>query len=225
MKIISYETGRVTWLFPIEEFSPLGGALAQQLISAIAKRYAFERVPTSLTAESISQNGLKFESGIFDYQGNLVNLGEFIAYSDGIVASTNMTERSEAFLDDIVTWLQSTMNFRPIETPVQKMNLSVLSVELDAPLSSALKPELPLEALAANWLKTERTNVSAVLGRMDFLIERPMSERTLQTPPPRLVIEQRVSTVPEQLRFFSSAPITTKHHVEALEEINKALAG
>ncbi|WP_338688968.1 hypothetical protein V5279_25200 [Bradyrhizobium sp. 26S5] len=226
MKIITYESGRVTWLFPVEEFAPLGGILAQQLVIAIKERYNFERIPSSLVAEAVSKNGLKFESGIFQHDGQLINIVEFTAFSDGFVAVTNLTERSEAFLADLVTWLQETFKFRPISTPIQRINLSTLAVEFDAPLSAALKPNLGLEGLVAGeFKKISGSDVKVVLGRMDFLVERPMSERALPIILPRLVLDLRAGTVPEQQRYYSSAPLTTFDHIAALGAIEAKLSG
>lgn len=125
-----------------------------------------------------------------------------------------------------MTWLQETLKFRPISTPIHKINLSILTVELDAGLTVALKPDLGLPEIAAEHFRAiNGAEVKVVLGRMDFIIERPMSERTIPTLLQRLVLEQRGNTVPEQRRYYSSAPLATSDHVAALEAINAKLSG
>jgi hypothetical protein len=128
MNIINYETGRVTWLFPIEEFGRLGGTLAQPLVTAIAERYRFEQLPKSLLPADINKEGIKFVFGQFEFEGRLTHIGEFTIYNDGVAAVSNMTERSEAFLVDVVDWLQNKFEFRPIISPIKKINLSTLIV-------------------------------------------------------------------------------------------------
>lgn len=226
MKIISYEAGRVTWLFPVEEFGPLAGILAQQLVMAIRDRYHFEKIPPSLLPEILNQNGLRFDFGMFGFEGTVVHMNEFTVFSDGIVAAAKTTECAEAFLIDIVTWLQETFGFRQITTPIKKINLSVLVVEFDSPLSQALPRQSRLPEIVAErlWSEDRVDPRKAVLVRMDFQLDRPISERTIQPPPVRLVIEQRGGTVAEQRRYYSSAPIATAEHVAALEEIDDVLS-
>lgn len=60
MEIVSFDTGRVTWLFPTEEFIPLGGADGMFIIHKIAERYEFRNPPGNPTREEIDKNGLKF---------------------------------------------------------------------------------------------------------------------------------------------------------------------
>jgi len=226
MKIISYEAGRVTWLFPVEEFGPLAGVLAQQLVMAIKDRYHFERIPPSLLPETLNQSGLRFDLGMFGFEGAAVHVNEFTAFSDGIVAASKTTERAEAFLVDIVTWLQETLGFRQITTPIKKINLSILVAEFDSPLSQALPSQSTIPGIVAErlWSEDRTDSKKAALVRMDFQLDRPISDRTIQTPPVRLVIEQRSGTVAGQRRYYSSAPITTAEHETALQEIDDALS-
>lgn len=45
MNLVSLETGRTTWLFPVEEILPLGGADGPRITAAITSKYKFTHPP------------------------------------------------------------------------------------------------------------------------------------------------------------------------------------
>jgi hypothetical protein len=222
MKVITYEGGRVTWLFPIEEFGRLGGTLAQTLVSAVAERYRFEQMPPSLLPEEMNKSGLKFVLGQFEFRGRTVHIGEFAVYNDGLAASSHSTELSEAFLVDVVAWLQNDFEFRQITTPIKKINLSSMVVEFECSLSAALNEQTRIaETLTSHLNSDKKAPRPAVLTRLDFQLDRSELERNDQ--PIRFVIEQRANSWPAQNRYYSSAPVSTSQHETALMEIESGL--
>ena len=66
MKIVAFEAGRVTSLFPFEEVVPLGGTTDLDVVEKIKSRYQFVKGP-ELTTDEVSKNGYKFETGKFEY--------------------------------------------------------------------------------------------------------------------------------------------------------------
>jgi hypothetical protein len=42
MKIVTFDSARVTWLFPLEEFAPSSGANPPAILAEIAERYGFK---------------------------------------------------------------------------------------------------------------------------------------------------------------------------------------
>jgi hypothetical protein len=101
LRIISFDSARVTWLFPLEEFTPAETTNPGVVLAGIAKRYNFNRTPTITTREDMANNGLVFGLGHFQFNDEAIGISDFIVYNDGIVAISQKTEWAEAFLEDL----------------------------------------------------------------------------------------------------------------------------
>ena len=55
VKIISFESARVTWLMPLEEFAPASGANSPAVVALIAQRYGFSIVPQITSRDDLKQ--------------------------------------------------------------------------------------------------------------------------------------------------------------------------
>jgi hypothetical protein len=222
MNIVSYESGRSTWLFPVEEILPLGGSDGQAIVAAISSKYKFLHPPANPTREDIEKNGLKFASGRMvgdDYSANIL---EFIVFNDGIVAASTSTEHAEAFLKDIYTFLVSEFNFRAITSNVKKVLLSTVVVDFETSLTRLVQGHKAEKELVRKHLNAgDDTNFPLELSRVDFALNKDPEFR----PPniPRLVIEKRANTQFSQHRYFSSAPIHTARHLEILEKFERGM--
>lgn len=223
MKIISFVNGRTTWLFPVEEFTPAGGANGKEIVARIAAKYNFSHPPENPTREEVEKNGLKFAGGQFKFEEELVSIDEFIAYNDGIVASANTTERTEAFLKDISNFLRKEFAFREITTAIKTINLSTVVVEFEKPLSAVMAGyQAIMEAISNHLNALDDTNFPVELARMDFILNRDPEFRPANQS--RFMIEKRANTSNAQNRYFSSAPVTTKGHLEILEKMEAVIA-
>jgi hypothetical protein len=222
MNIVSYENGRSTWLFPVEEILPLGGSDGQAIVAAISSKYKFLHPPANPTREDIEKNGLKFASGRMvgdDYSANIL---EFIVFNDGIVAASTSTEHAEAFLKDIYTFLVSEFSFRAITSNVKKVLLSTVVVDFETSLTRLVQGHKAEKELVRKHLNAgDDTNFPLELSRIDFALNKDPEFR----PPniPRLVIEKRANTQFSQHRYFSSAPIHTARHLEILEKFERGM--
>jgi hypothetical protein len=222
MNVVSLENGRTTWLFPVEEILPLGGADGPKTIAAIASKYQFTHPPANPTGEDIDKNGVKFAGGQMIRDGRVANITEFIVFNDGIVSASASTEAAEAFLRDIYAFLVSEFAFREITSEVKKVNLSSVVVELKTSLNALVhgnKKEIGLIGRHLNAI--DSTDFSVELARIDFVLNKDPEFR----PPnvPRLTIEKRANTPFSQHRYFSVAPIHTTEHLEILEQIERGL--
>jgi hypothetical protein len=223
MKLISIEVGRTTWLFPVEEIMPLAGTDGKKIIAAITDGYGFSHPPGNPTAEEIEKNGLKFAGGHFRFNNELMNVGEFIVFNDGIVAQATTTEGAAAFLDDIYNFLRAEFHFREIVSEVKTINLSSVVVEFEISISVALNKYKRIFDLVSGQLNlAEKTQYPAELTRMDFVLNMDPEFRPQN--PPRLMIEKRANTPFKQHRYFSSGPLTTKQHLAVLEKIELELS-
>jgi hypothetical protein len=221
MKVIAIENGRTTWLFPVEEFVPIGGADGQNITAEIAERYSFTHPPAKPTREEIDKSGLKFAGGKLDFDG-LTNVGEFVIYNDGMAVSASTTEGAEAFLNDVYRFLISEFSFRELTSSVRKIDLSAVVVEFDPSLSGALKAHDALAQIIGDHLnRPEGTQYPVVMTRMDFVLNKDPEFRPANLP--RFTIEKRANTPFAQHRYYSTAPISTKSHLNVLEAFEHAL--
>jgi hypothetical protein len=224
MNIISLESGKSTWLFPVEEILPLGGADGQNISAAIASKYEFRHPPANPTREDIDKNGLKFAAGQMVHDGHLVNIIEFTVFNDGIVAVSTATENAEAFLNDIYRFLVSEFGFRTITSNVKKVMVSTVVVEFERTLAGLVRGHKAEKDIVAKHLNAvENTDFPLELARVDFVLNMDPEFR----PPnvPRLLIEKRANTQFSQHRYFSTAPVHTTSHLMILERFERGLAG
>ena len=219
MEVVSFDSGRVTWLFPTEEFVPLGGADGITIIQKIAERYQFRNFPENPTREEIDKNGLRFGTGIFEMQGTRATIGEFVLYNDGIVAVSNTTERSAGFLDDIVEFSIREFQFRRPISPVKKVSVSTLTVEFENSVANMFANQAALTSLIGSYLNAPHgTSHDVAVTRLDFSLNDsavPSNSR------PRLILESRATVPLARRRYFSNAALHTRDHVELLSKIEK----
>ena len=216
MEIVSLDSGRTTWLFPVEEILPLGGGDGPALVAAVAERYKFSHPPANPTKEEVDKNGLKFVGGQFAIGVARAPIIEFTVFNDGIVAVSLSTEQSEAFLQDVYEFLLSNFNFRKISSEVRKANLSTVVIEFKTSLNGLINGH-EADLIARHLNKVDGTNYPIELSRVDFALNKDPEFR----PPhiPRLTIEKRANTPFSQHRYYSAAPIHTREHLEILQQI------
>ncbi len=222
MKIISFDSARVTLLFPLEEAAPLGGADGSVIIKALTAKYNFLRPPNwPAPREDLEKNGMKFETGRFDFEGSPVNILTLAVYSDGVVVDANTTERASAFLDEVITWLRSDFGFRDFITQPKRYFLSQLVVEFEKPMSRlVVEYEKIAQAIDSKLAPIYNTPAGLVkFARLDFEINRA----GLQAGLPRFFIERRSGASLSQERYYCNAPMPTASHIEVLEEIERTI--
>jgi hypothetical protein len=219
LRIISFDSARVTWLFPIEEFAPAATSNPGVVLAGIATRYNFTRTPTITTREDMANNGLVFGLGHFQFNGETVGITDFIIYNDGIVAISQKTEWAEAFLEDLFNWVKENFGFRDLSSGIRKLFTSTLVVDFDSPLSGLISGYDALSGIITSRTMTiMRDRKPMQFSRLDFEVDK----RTLdsgQVALPKFILERRPGVGFEQERWFSIAPMHTAQHVEVLAEI------
>lgn len=221
MEVISFDTGRATWLFPTEEFVPLGGADGMSIINRLAQHYEFRTVPNNPTREEIDKSGLKFNGGYFVFENSKAPISEFGLYNDGLVAISTTTERASAFLEDIVKFVIEDFNFRMPISPIKKIYVSIVTVEFDKNVTSLLSNQSTLTALVAGYLNAPLgTSHEAAVTRLDFTLDDG-SASSLNARP-KLILESRATVPLARRRYFSNAALCTKDHLELLSKIEQS---
>lgn len=219
MRLIAYEVGRTSLLFPLEEISPLIPNDGREVAEAIVARYNFRGFPPiNASREELSKNGAKFENGLFTLNKKPVSIAEFTAYNDGIVVSASTTEIASAFIDDLLEFLRRDYGFREFISKTQRTFISQVVVEFERPLSGLLPTFNRLMSLIG--AQTEQTyGIPAKMdfARIDFGLDTVTNHVRYLTP--RFLMERRPGIPFEQERYFCSAPMHTRSHLAILEEI------
>jgi len=224
LKIVSFDSARVTWLLPLEEFAPASGVNSVSVVGEIAARYNFSQVPTISTREAMAKNGLQFGMGRFDVDGTSFIVTDFVVYNDGLVAVAEKTEWAEAFLENVVSWVKSEFGFREISSGIRKLYGSTLIVDFETPLSRLLAGYDHIAKLISSRAITIMPNPHPLqFSRLDFEVDKTTLEG--QVALPKFILERRGGVPFLQERYYAVAPMHTADHLDVLTEIEKLAAG
>jgi hypothetical protein len=215
MEFLSVATARVGWLFDFGELNPQGKDVLLHLIDWLKDKYGFEKYPASLAELEADTKSLAFKLGRFQVSPEIFIAVELNIYSDGITANSwSSTEDTEAFLDDVLA--SATKKFHLNYSPklIQKKTyLSELNVRYEHPLA-AINPQTIKIADAI----TKLTGRDCELAGIQFWFD------TNLTPPfGPFRIEKRVKTPIGDNRYYSSAPLRTRDHLQLLQEFEHIL--
>jgi hypothetical protein len=219
MIVINYESSRVTMLFPLEELLPLSGINDREIITAVTNKYKFLRSP-DLAKDDISKDGYKFGSGQFQFHESIFRINEFSIFRDGLVVNAAVTDGSEVFLDDVISFMKEEFSFRDFKTKPRRYFQSQIVVEFERSPERLLKSLERLSAIISAPLeKIYETEIPMRFARLDFDFDK----LSKQTPAPatvqRFIIERRAGISFDNERYFCAAPMRTGEHETALKQI------
>jgi hypothetical protein len=225
MRIISFESGRVTQLFPLEEFAPAAGANSPSVLSQIAQRYGFSIVPNITTREDLNKNGLVFGMGQFQNGAQPLVITDFAIYTDGLAAVAEKTEWAELFLEDVISWVKAECGFREITSGVRRLYSSSVVVDFENSPSNLVRQFKQI----ADFISDRTITIASSRKQMDFArLDFEIDKRTLasegQVAISKFILERRAGVAFGQERYFSAAPMTTADHLLTLEEIERIAA-
>ena len=223
MKIVKFESARVTWLFPLEEFVPVAGANNPSVISQLAARYNFSIVPSITTQESMAKNGLPFGMGHFAVNDANFAVTDFVVYNDGIVAVAEKTDWAEAFLEDVTNWVKQSFGFRDVTSGVRRLYGSTIIADFEAPLSRIVAGYEIISKLITDRTVTILPEPKAMqFSRLEFEVDKTTVAGQLAFP--KFILERRAGVKFAQERYYSVAPMHTSDHLTVLEQIEKVAA-
>jgi hypothetical protein len=221
MKIVSFDSARVTWLFPLEEFLPAAGLNSVSVIDEIATRYGFTIVPKITTREDMSKNGLHFGMGRSEHNTLPFLVTDFIIYNDGLVAVAEKTGLAEAFLDELFLWTKNDFGFREITSGIRKLYASTIIVDFESPISALISGyERIAKIVTANTTSIMIETPLLQFSRIDFEADK-RELKDGQVALPKFILERRAGVGFSQERFFSVAPMHTNNHLNVLSEIER----
>jgi hypothetical protein len=108
MQLAKIQLARSIWLFDTAELNPYGINLFN-LIEKITDRYSFRQAP-KVDALPLAANSLRFDNGIFFYEGSVYEVGLEI-FADGVTGdSRSSTIICDAFLAECIAWIASQLS-------------------------------------------------------------------------------------------------------------------
>lgn len=216
MKIVTFASGHLVSLFPVEAFSPVSGLNERLLIGAISQRYNFDRSPNLSSTADVQRTGLEFKFGFFRTEAGEVTVQSFSIHNDGVVVRTNTTEHADGFFGDLINWLIEDFGCRRV--PIKSHYLSEIVVDFERPMANALNNYNKLVSLVLSSVDENREASAAAFSSLSIEFFASAGEI------PKFIIERRQGTTMEEERYFCSAPLKTEEHLRVLEEIERLLS-
>lgn len=203
---------------------PLHGGDTFTFIQAVASRYQFIKYPTpaDVVSPELRQTGLHFARGVIHRVDSIVNISEVAIFTDGIVITSQTTDDGEVFWQDLYNFLTTEHSFRPLARKPRIRFISQIVVDFQRELSAVITGYERIIAYIQLALE-EEYNVMLKLGLSKIEFDTDQAEKaTLQVS--KFIIERRVNMPFDQERYYCSAPLRTKEHVNLLEKIEGVLA-
>lgn len=221
MEIVAYELAKVVMLFPLEEVVPLGGVNDPDVLAKVQERYHFTKSP-DLKTDDVAKNGYKFEVGHFQLKNADIRVADFALYRDGIVINATTTDAAEAFLDDIIPYMQKHFLFRDFITKPRRYFQSKIIVEFArSPAKLIQHFEKITTSISKRLEETYSLEFPMDFMRVDFDFDR--TKNNAPTLIQKIIIERRVSIPFDKERYFCAAPMRTPDHAALLREIEGLL--
>jgi hypothetical protein len=221
MKIISVDTARTTWLFPLTELNPMGRSFTH-VFQGIAERYSFRKFPKYSLDFDKEEKGLIFNEGDFTTGKGDKILVKLSIFTDGIVSDCwSSTRDSEDFLKDVMSWIKSEYGIAlPPDRIPKLLYLSELTITSDKNLvMTNPKLEALADRISSKLAASGRMNAGYTFGGYSM-----WAKNWDQTGAPvAYKVERKANTPLADNRYYAGAPLATHDHIELLEEYEKII--
>jgi hypothetical protein len=219
MRVVTYDTGQIVYLVPLDEVRPLSGVFLPDLLRGVGDRYQFVQDVTDL-GEAI-KSGAKFQNGrIHDGQKTIFIRGLEI-HSDGVLITTHQTDDTEFVFNDLSSMLASAFGFRSPINEIKKRYFSVVIVEFDALLENLINGFSEIANAFSDQLSHDAGIVSTpMLSRIAFGADPKTLPQFVNA---QLIIERRTEVSYDLNRYFVSAQLKTASLTSLLEKIESDL--
>ena len=147
MKLLHVKTARSIWLVDSNDINPRGIDISFPL-SAIAKRYGFQKYPKTLAeADENSASGIVYEQGHFETEAGRYEIDKVSMHNDGLVVNNRQsTDLGELFLEDALSFLAGEFGLTYQHGMVhKKIYTSELIVKTEKDLGTLFSPLDPIQ--------------------------------------------------------------------------------
>jgi len=217
MELSAVLLARVYTFIDVYELNPNGRVYYPHLVDALVRRYGFTTFPQK-PEDFDEAKGVKFLNGRL---GNKT-IDQIIIFNNGLVLDTRIsTDESKELLREALVWASRELGANFHDGMTKQTNyLSQLIFYSNSPLQK-ISPVLNRAASKVTDIvsgRDERLHKYEVTG-----VTITFDQLTAVRKPHSFTLERRENTRFEENKFFSSAPLETKQHIELLEEIEAEL--
>lgn len=215
MELVGIENTVLTRLFLATR--PEGQPYLPRAAENFVGRYKFAAFPARI--EELSADRVSFKHGLFNDVAFDLDI-----FSDGvIVTSKSPSDVLDALLDDIITWMQTAIGLKKVEThPINTTYESYLIVHSAIGLLSILDGLAPVQKRLAKALKAT-TGRDASFSPVGWALSPDNTTMPSMKPIP-FRVERRAGIPFETNYYYSCAPLRTADHLRVLEELERALS-
>lgn len=213
MKLLSIEMSRLTTLFHVTRAQ--GQTYIPHAAAGLVERYSFAEAPQSYA--ELSADRVDFKHGLFD--GSAIHSLEI--YEDGIVIeSRSDTELIDAFLADLLAWLQSEFGLSMFKSrTIDQMYESNLIIHAEEKIMTPLKT---LSALCGQVGEMVALNSGLEVEYQSAGIIVAADQSQISSIKPQVFrLERRFASEFSLNQFVSVAPLKTSQHLEVLEDLER----
>ena len=215
MKVLAIEMSRVTSLFQTARRS--GQLYLPHVFTQLADRYSFVGTPNSL--EDVRGSKAEFTHGLFD--GIAIETLEL--YNDGIiVTSRSDSELIDKFMNDLIPWIEESFGLSIIHThKISKMYDSTLVVETERDVFKPLSAYIGIKKMIEKALWNS-SNLEITFENFGLSLSADQTQNPALKPTP-FRFERKVGIEFSLNQYYTTAPLTTKQHVEILEKLEQII--
>lgn len=221
MKLISVDTARTSWLFPLSELNPTGRSLTNVFLG-LAERYSFKKFPNHTLDAAGEDKAITFEEGEFANRAGAKVIVKLRVYSDGCVADCwSSTKDAEDFLKDVMAWLRTEHGLAlPADRVIRSLYFSELTVTTNKNLVTlSLKLRDFAEELSAKVKEFSGYDMGFNVGSIGFWPNDPKNRLA----PGTFRFENKAGTLPKEKRYYSQAPLPTEEHLAVIDKFEAIL--
>lgn len=234
MKFASSFALKAVLQFSAEDVRPPHGYPPQLIVKGIADRYRFANAPALQSQQLVTQIApggvllpmapFVFQQGVFEHGGTTVQITQLeISVSPSIIAVTTYSaETADAFLDDLILYLEEAFHYQNILEHSNRAYGSNVIIEFDESVEANISALSEIgKLLSKTFSERLGAKLQVELERMTFSPDPLNIPLGLVPFFSNFVIERRAQHPYAENRFFSSAPLRTDEHLAALEEIER----
>lgn len=225
MKFINSIQGTVAIHATNDDVGPRDGVLPSDMIEYVGNLYNFRNKPPVPNGFQPHALALPFHFGHFTTnEGRKIPIQLLNIFSDGDAITAQDTDLADMIMTDYQQRMDNGLRFRYSDAAPERMYLSAIVVEFTPEFTERAHTISAIEAALATSLG--RPKPAYKFKRLAFGPEAVagvvLAQSVLTTMPQDFSIERRGNEPMERNRFFCVAPLPLRHHLAALEAVEKA---
>jgi len=225
MKVVGVLQGVSAYREIAEEYVPERQPPLQDIVQAIRAAYQFQNFPLfPPNIPPAMMAILNFRNGRFADNDVTFGISQLVMSPKGdSVASTN-TDQADLALEHLLDLMDAKFGYRLRQSSKTKIYWSHVVFEFDRGAEECARKIMSVEQIVTERVaKSKPFRFKGVLFGSSTSQVPPNSDPIDILDAQDFVIERRADVPFEQNRYFSSAPLSTAAHLEALREIEDAL--